>query len=135
MQAKAQFNRGGRLSKPPFKRIFAVQIVVLLVGSAALLLVDLITAYSALLGGFIALCPNVYFAHWAFRYSGAQAASSVTRAFYRGEAGKFVLTAILFAGVFALIRPHNVIAIFLAYLFMTALNWMLALRFIKVRPS
>ena len=120
---KPNVARGAQLAKPPLMRIFAAQIIVLLFGVVALLLVDTITAYSALIGGVIAIAPNAYFARWAFRFSGAQAAADVARSFYRGEAGKFLLTTVLFAGVFALIKPLNVVVIFLVYIAMMALNW------------
>lgn len=128
MQNTAQ---GAQLAKPPLLRIFATQLSVLLAISASCLLIGTNFAYSVLLGGLIAVGPNAYFAYWAFRYSGAQAASNVARAFYRGEAGKFLQTTLLFAGVFILIKPLNVVAVFLAYIFMMALNWILALRLLK----
>ncbi len=137
MQAREQLAqntaRGAQLAKPPLKRLLAAQIVVLLLGSAALLLIDTTAVYSALLGGLIAVGPNAYFARWAFRFSGARAASDVARSFYRGEAGKFLLTTLLFAGVFALVKPINAVVIFLAYIFMMALNWVLALRYLTAR--
>ena len=122
---------GAQLSKPPLLRVFALQFLILLMLSASLLVVDETTAMSAMIGGVISLAPNAYFACWAFRFSGARAASEVARSFYRGEAGKFFFTTVLFAGTFALIKPINVVVIFLAYIFMMALNWMLALRFFK----
>lgn len=131
MQLKQATARGAQLAKPPLMMIFGLQIIVWLVVAAGLLLVDWLTAYSALLGGFIALVPNAYFARWAFRYSGAQAAVAVAQSFYRGEAGKFVLTAVLFASVFALVKPLNAGSLFLMYMFMVALNWILALSLLK----
>ena len=128
---KQNVAQGAQLAKPPLKRIFTAQIIVLLFGSVALILVDIITAYSAFIGGLIAIVPNAYFARWAFRFSGAQASADVARSFYRGEAGKFLLTTILFASVFALIKPLNVVVIFLIYIVMMALNWTLALRFLS----
>ncbi|WP_101758641.1 ATP synthase subunit I [Oceanicoccus sp. KOV_DT_Chl] len=122
---------GAQLNKPPLLRVFALQLFVLLMLSAGILLVDHTAALSTLVGGLICLAPNAYFASWAFRFSGAKAASEVTRSFYRGEAGKFVFTTLLFAGTFALLRPINVVVIFLAYIFMMVLNWILALRFFK----
>ena len=115
-------------------RIFITQIVVLLIiGLALYLLTELPTMYSAVLGGLISIGPNSYFARWAFRFSGAKAAQNVARSFYIGEAGKFLLTVILFAAVFALIKPLNVVALFLTYILFMALNWILALRLINKR--
>lgn len=121
---------GALLARPPLIRILFAQFAVLFIGVALLLLADLVTAYSALLGGLVSIGPNAYFTRWAFRYSGAKAAADVARSFYRGEAGKFLLTALLFASVFALVRPLDVVVFFLAYMFMVAVNWILALRFL-----
>jgi len=52
---------------------------------------------SAGMGGGIALAGSAYFALQAFRHAGATSASHIVRSFYKGEAGKFVLTAALFA--------------------------------------
>jgi ATP synthase protein I len=80
------------------------------------------------MGGLISIVPNIYFARWAFRFSGARAARQITQSFYRGEAGKFVLTVVLFAMLFATVKPLNVVAIFLVYMFMMVLNWTLTLQ-------
>ncbi|MDG1772186.1 MAG: ATP synthase subunit I [Oceanicoccus sp.] len=131
MQSNKDAATGAQLSKPPLTRLFVLQLLVLLVISAGLYFVDTTAALSALVGGLISIGPNAYFARWAFRFSGARAAGDVARSFYRGEAGKFLSTAVLFAGAFALIQPINPAALFLTYIFMMALNWILALRVIK----
>lgn len=121
-------NIGGNLLTPAIMRMFYVQLAVLFLMSLLLLIVSSTLAISALAGGLIAVVPNAYFAKWAFRYSGARSATHVAQSFYRGEAGKFVLTTLLFAGVFILLKPISVVILFLAYIFMMALNWILALR-------
>jgi ATP synthase protein I len=121
--------RGAQLAKPPLVRMYAIQGIVLLLGAAGLIFVSKTYAYSALFGGLISIVPNMYFARWAFRYSGARAANDVTRSFYRGEAGKFLLTVALFAGVFVQVTPLEVVALFLTYIFMMALNGLLAFHF------
>jgi ATP synthase protein I len=125
---KATTARQASIAKPPLLRIFAIQAIVLLVTAAAFLWVDATTAYSVLMGGLISIVPNIYFARWAFRFSGARAARQITQSFYRGEAGKFVLTVVLFAMLFATVKPLNVVAIFLVYMFMMVLNWTLTLQ-------
>lgn len=72
---------------------------------------------SALLGGMIALIPNTYFALKTFRYFGAQSAVAVTLSLWAGEAGKFVLTAVLFVLVFFTIKPIHLMALFITYFF------------------
>ena len=60
-------------------------------------------ALAALAGGWIAVLANLYFAIQAFRFSGARAARDMVRAFYRGEAGKFVIVMLLFIAAFKLL--------------------------------
>lgn len=60
-------------------------------------------AVSALVGGWIATLANLYFSIQAFRYSGARSSQLMVRAFYRGEAGKFVIVMLLFIAAFKLL--------------------------------
>jgi len=57
-------------------------------------------ALAALIGGWIAVLANLYFAIQAFRYSGARASLQMVKSFYRGEAGKFVIVILLFITAF-----------------------------------
>lgn len=76
---------------------------------AALLLVLSIVAWvcdgpsagmSAAAGAGIAVIGQAYFVMRAFSHAGAASARAIVQSFYRGEAGKFMLTALLFAAVF-----------------------------------
>ena len=117
---------GAAIAKPPLARLYAVQTGVLLLLSAGLLAIDTVTAYSVLLGGFISIAPNGYFARQAFRYRGALAARRIARSFYLGESGKFLLTATAFAVVFALVKPLHVVAFWAAYMVATLAHWLVA---------
>ena len=64
-----------------------------------------VAAMSVGLGAGIALAGSLYFALQAFRHGGARQASQIVQGFYKGEAGKFVITVLLFAAVFAGVRP------------------------------
>lgn len=55
---------------------------------------------SALTGAGIAVIGQAFFTYRAFSHAGAISAKHIVQGFYRGEAGKFVLTALLFAAVF-----------------------------------
>ena len=77
---------------------------------------------SFLLGGLTALIPNAYFAVQAYRYRGARSAAAVTASFYRGEAGKFVMTTVLFAAIFASYQALVVWALFTAWIVMWLAN-------------
>lgn len=57
------------------------------------------------LGAGIAIAGSLYFALQAFRHAGARQAPQIVRSFYKGEAGKFVITVLLFAAVFVGVRP------------------------------
>lgn len=87
---------------------------------------DKVVAYSVLLGGLISILPNAYFARLAFRRTGARLASEVVRLFYRGEAGKFLLTTALFAATFVSVKPINVVALFVTFGLVTLMNWIVA---------
>ncbi|HET8729804.1 MAG TPA: ATP synthase subunit I [Moraxellaceae bacterium] len=80
-------------------------------GALALLLTLLaltaspVAAMSAGLGAAIAVAGSLYFALQAFRHAGARLAPQIVRSFYKGEAGKFVITVLLFAAVLAGVKP------------------------------
>ena len=57
------------------------------------------------LGAGIAIAGSLYFALQAFRHAGARQAPQIVRSFYKGEAGKFIITVLLFAAVFVGVRP------------------------------
>lgn len=104
--------------------VLLAQCVVLLLAS---LLIAIwhggISGYSALCGGLIAWLPNVYFAFKAFRYSGARAAQAIVRSFYAGEAGKLILTAVLFALLFAGVKPLAPLAVFGVFALTQLVSW------------
>ncbi|MBS7662718.1 F0F1 ATP synthase subunit I [Pseudomonas lalucatii] len=122
----------------PFHRlpvfpVLVVQLVVVLL--AAVLLWQghgVVAGYSGLCGGLIAWLPNLYFAHKAFRYSGARAAQAIVRSFYAGEAGKLILTAALFALTFAGVKPLEALAVFGVFLLTQLVNWFAPL-LLKIR--
>jgi ATP synthase protein I len=118
------------LNRLPFHSlaVFPVLLVQLLV----LLLLALVlwqwqgavAGYSGLCGGLIAWLPNVYFAHKAFRFSGARAAQAIVRSFYAGEAGKLILTAALFTLTFAGVKPLAPLAVFAVFFMTQLVNWL-----------
>ena len=82
-----------------------------------------VVGYSGLCGGLIAWLPNMYFAHKAFRYSGARAAQAIVRSFYAGEAGKLIFTAVLFALTFAGVKPLAPLAVFGVFILTQLVSW------------
>lgn len=119
---------GAGIKAPALGKLYATQIALLTVVSLGLLWVDLITAYSVLLGGLTFIVPTGFFARQVFRYRGAQATPRIARAFYRGETTKFVLTALAFALIFTLVKPLNLTALWLAYVVALLIHQMLAMR-------
>ncbi|SNS56656.1 ATP synthase protein I [Pseudomonas segetis] len=113
----------------PFHRlpvfpVLVVQLIVVLIAAAVLWQWrGSVSGYSGLCGGLIAWLPNVYFAHKAFRFSGARAAQAIVRSFYAGEAGKLILTAVLFALTFAGVKPLDALAVFGVFLLTQLVNW------------
>ncbi|MCU1719121.1 F0F1 ATP synthase subunit I [Pseudomonas sp. 5P_3.1_Bac2] len=113
----------------PFHRlaVFPVLLVQLLLVLVAALVLwhwqGAVAGYSGLCGGLIAWLPNVYFAFKAFRFSGARAAQAIVRSFYAGEAGKLVLTAVLFALTFAGVKPLDALAVFGVFVLAQLVNW------------
>lgn len=82
-----------------------------------------VSGYSGLCGGLIAWLPNMYFAWKAFRFTGARAAQAIVRSFYAGEAGKLILTAVLFALTFAGVKPLAPLAVFGVFGLTQLVSW------------
>lgn len=108
-------------NRTPFHRQVVFPLLVAQVATAFLagaigwLTVDNRAGYSALTGGLIAWLPNLYFAYKAFRYFGARSANAIVQSIWSGEMGKLILTAVLFALVFAGAERFNVAALFAGY--------------------
>ncbi|MFI8746373.1 F0F1 ATP synthase subunit I [Pseudomonas sp. NPDC077186] len=108
---------------PVFPVLLAQLIVLLLAAVVSWQALGSVAGYSALLGGMIAWLPNLYFAHKAFRFSGARAAREIVRSFYAGEAGKLILTFVLFALTFAGVKPLEAPVLFGVYLLTLLVSW------------
>ncbi len=119
------------IPKPPVFRIPLIQLLVLLPLCLVAWLYEQTIAYSLLLGGLISVIPNVYFASYAFRYSGARAAPLIARAFFWGETGKFLLTVVGFGAVFLLVKPLDALALFSAFGAMILVQWIVTARMLS----
>jgi ATP synthase protein I len=124
--------RGAVIARPPVHRITLAQLAVLSIGCLALLAYDEVVAWSVAAGGLVAIVPQAYFAHLAFRWRGAKSAKAIAQSSYAGEIGKFVLSVAGFAVIFAAIRPINGLAVFAGYLAMLTIqiigSWLLLTR-------
>ena len=96
-------------------------------GGAGLVLAGRAGGLSALLGGLICWLPNCWFAYRAFRHRGARAARRIVRSFYAGEAGKMMLTVLLFAVVFIELKWVNALALFAGFAGVQLVNWVVPL--------
>lgn len=119
------------MKKTTYYRVSVVQLGVLLPLSLLTLVVDKTTAISTLLGGLLCVLPHTYFASYAFRYVGARSARLIARSFYRGETGKFLLAMVGFALVFALVKPLDLAALFLAYIAMLLVQWFVSAKVVS----
>ena len=105
------------LKAPPVYKIIVAQfIATLLAALGAFVLKGGVTGYSVFLGGMASVLPNAYFAIKAFRYGGARQMPQVLKSFYVGESGKIIITAAMFALVFAGIKPLNEFAVIISYI-------------------
>lgn len=103
-------------TRPAVRQLAGQLMVLALVALAALLFSDASSGLSALAGAGIAVIGQAYFVARAFNHAGAVSAQHIVNAFYRGEAGKFMLTALLFAAVFVTwkgVRPGWLFASFI----------------------
>jgi len=121
-----------KIKVPPIYIAFIIQFLLCVVAAlVSLLLFDLVAAYSILLGGFISIVPNGYFAWKVFRFRGARNTPLIIKSFYAGETGKLIMTGVLFALVFAGIRPLNELAVIVSFI-ITIIVGLLATGWINV---
>jgi len=84
-------------------RLLVMQLLLMIVSSLAFVVINFKAGYSAFIGGLICLVPNFVFVTYAYRYGGARAAKNIASSFYKGEALKIMLTALMFAATFILV--------------------------------
>lgn len=81
-----------------------------------------VPAYSAFIGGLAYIGPNAFFVRYALRRGRVQDPGSVIRGLFFGEAVKLVLTALIFAISFQVIKPLFVPALFMMFIAMMLVN-------------
>jgi len=98
--------------KAPIYRIVFVQLALTIIAALLLLFIDVVKAYSVLLGGLTCVLPNFFMA-WRM---GRESANPGTALKYlvRGELGKLAITALLFALVFKWVVPLEAAYFFVA---------------------
>ncbi|WP_257264053.1 F0F1 ATP synthase subunit I [Endozoicomonas sp. ONNA2] len=111
------------LQQPPVHRVIVAQLLVSAVLAMALLPLGITVTLSSLLGGLCCSLPNAYFVWRVFRYRGARSAKLIVSSFYRGEAGKLLLTTAGFTLVFTLFKPLEPVALFGSFIAVQAVSW------------
>ena len=93
-----------------------------MVAGCLALLQDNITSLSALIGGFICVIPNMYLAR---KISATRTANigELTNNLYAAEFGKILITAALFAGVFATQEWIQPVALLVGYVIAQLTHW------------
>lgn len=119
------------ISTPPLYKVALYQTLILLGVVGFLAVGDIVLAFSVLVGGFIQIGPQAWFARQAFRYTGARQVDKVVRAMYLGESGKIVLTASLFVVCFILWEQLNFLAVFSTFILMMPVQWMITAKVLK----
>ncbi len=125
------------MRNPPVVKISLIQLAVVVLAALALeLTLGRIIALSALLGSLLCVLPNLYFGLRAFelfgpdrdKIRGARASQRAVGSFYRAETGKFAMTLVGFAAVFASVKTLNPAMLFISYSLCMILQWILVAR-------
>lgn len=85
------------------QQILFIAFIVMLTTVIIFYMLDMLHAKSILIGGLVALIPQIVFAIKAFQYAGANSSKLVVEAFFSGVKLKMILTALLFALSFKLL--------------------------------
>ncbi|TYL49316.1 ATP synthase subunit I [Marinomonas sp. IMCC 4694] len=108
MEAKKPLSARALLSakkKAVFRFILLQFLLIFLISLGIIYSAGGLYGYSFILGACASLVPSIYMAWRVFSYKGTRPAKDVIRSFYRGEAGKLVMTAMLLSLIFLLVKP------------------------------
>ena len=119
------------ISTPPLYKVALYQTLILIFVGGFLALEDTVLAFSVLVGGFIQIGPQAWFARQAFKYTGARQVDKVVRAMYLGESGKIVLTASLFVACFVLWEQLNFLAFISTFIVMIPVQWFITAKVLR----
>ena len=101
------------------------QSVIAIVGAAVTCIVGGAAAASAaLFGGAVAIVPGIYFALRVFVRKRDASAAALLGAFYRAEAGKLILTALLF-WIGAVLFGSHFAALMITFVACLSMNWIM----------
>jgi ATP synthase protein I len=119
MNAESEFIR----NKVAAYTTIMVQIAITFV-AAALFWINAgeVAGYSSLLGGIASFVPSAAFARCAYRYSAANSPDKVVKWFMVGEAGKVILTVLIFISCITQIKPLSMPIMFATFLLVLVAN-------------
>ena len=93
------------------------------VAGVAWIALGTVAGYSAVLGGAACVLPNAFLAARILALRGAPTARNMMRTAYVGEAGKLILTLLLFGAIFASVRPLSPGLVFVGFIAAQAVIW------------
>lgn len=94
------------------------QLALLFLLCLLLVIVDVVIAYSALIGGMVYMVPNAWHAWRHFRVNESQTAGQALGDLYAGQIWKMALMATLFALSFVYVEPLSGFSLFASLLLM-----------------
>lgn len=83
-----------------------------------------IDAYSFLLGSMVSVLPSLYMAFRVFSGSKVKTAQEIVKSFYKGEAGKIIIAALLLSLIFMFIEPLSAGLFFIGYGIIILSHWL-----------
>jgi len=98
--------------------VMKYQLALLLLLCLLLVIVDVVIAYSALIGGMVYMVPNAWHAWRHFRVNESQTAGQALGDLYAGQIWKMALMATLFALSFVYVEPLSGFSLFASLLLM-----------------
>ncbi|HET8705681.1 MAG TPA: ATP synthase subunit I [Pseudomonadales bacterium] len=104
-------------------RVVLAQLITTLLLAAIAISHSLAAAEAVLAGGLISVIANGYLALKAFSRSGASAAKAIVQDFYKGEAGKIVITALGFILVLKGMPGLPVAFVMIGFVSALAVHW------------
>ena len=108
-----------KTNKTAAVRLVLAELALTILAAFLLFLVyNSVLACSALAGGLAFVLPNLFFVRQAFRDLEHSTPRLMLWRFYLGEAGKLLLTGLIFIAVFVWIESIHIVALFATYLAM-----------------
>lgn len=118
-------------TKRAVNRFFLLQLTMTgLCGAVFYMTIGGHAAISSLFAGLTVSLPSYYFAQKLFTYRGAKQARKIVNAFYQGEALKIILTIIMLALVFSLMKIKP-LPFFITFIVVQFSFWLAPLLFKK----